>query len=104
MVILTDKYLKASTVIKLTDKKFTVIDGGYFEEMQQKDEKSQEKLVLPVKLSDESKHLWIPNTTSQNKLRKAWGDDTDKWETKMAEFEIAKMSVRGEMLDVIFIK
>lgn len=104
MVILTDKYLKASTVMKLPDKKFTVIDGGYYEEMQQKDEKTQSKLVLPVRLSDEKEHLWIPNTTSQNKLRKVWGDDTDKWTDKIAEFEIAKMSVRGEMLDVIFVK
>jgi hypothetical protein len=96
--------LKASTVIKLTDKKFTVIDGGCMEEMQQKDEKTQNKLVLPVRLSDEKEHLWIPNTTSQNKLRKAWGDDTEEWTDKIAEFEVAKMSVRGDMLDVIFVK
>ena len=104
MVILTDKYLKAQTVINMTDKKFTVVNGGYYEEMQQKDEKTQEKLVLPIRLSDEKEHLWIPNTTSLNKLRKAWGDDTDKWKDKIAEFEVAKMSVRGEMLDVIFVK
>lgn len=104
MPILTDKYLKAQTVMKLEDKKFTVVNGGYFEEMQQKDEKTQEKLVLPVMLSDKKEHLWIPNQTSQNKLRKVWGDDTEKWTDKMGEFEVAKMSVRGEMLDVIFVK
>ena len=68
------------------------------------DEKKENKLVLPVRLSDEKEHLWIPNQTSKNKLRKAWGDDTDKWTDKIAEFETAKMSVRGEMLDVIFVK
>ena len=104
MVILTDKYLKAQTVINMTDKKFTVVNGGYYEEMQQKDEKTQQKLVLPILLSDKKEHLWIPNGTSQNKMRKAWGDDTEKWKDKMGEFEIAKMSVRGEMLDVIFVK
>ena len=104
MVTLTDKYLKAQTVMKLPDKKFTVVNGGYFEEMQQKDEKTEEKLVLPVKLSDDKEHLWIPNGTSQRTLRKALGDETEAWKGKMAEFQIAKMSVRGEMLDVIFVK
>jgi len=104
MPILTDKYLKATTVMKLPDKKFAIVNGGYYEEMQQKDEKVQEKLVLPIRLSDEKEHLWIPNTTSKNKLRKVWGDDTDKWKDKIGTFEIAKMSVRGEMLDVLFVK
>ncbi|KKK68733.1 hypothetical protein LCGC14_2941100 [marine sediment metagenome] len=35
MVILTDKYLKAATINKLPDKKFTVIGAGDFEEIQQ---------------------------------------------------------------------
>jgi len=96
--------LKASTVIKLPDKKFTVVNGGYQEEMRQADNKTETKLVIPVILSDKKEHLWVPNQTSQNKLRKAWGDDTEGWKDKIAEFETAKMSVRGEMLDVIFVK
>jgi len=90
--------------MKLPDKKFAIVNGGFEEEMQQKDEKTQSKLVIPILLSDKKEHLWIPNTTSKNKLRKAWGDDTEKWKEKIAEFEVAKMSVRGEMLDVLFVK
>lgn len=104
MVILTDKYLKAATINKLPDKKFTVIGAGDFEEMQQADNSKQNKLVLPVKLSDGKEHLWIPNQGSQNKLRTKYGDDTAKWVDKIAEFEVVKMSVRGDMLDVIFVK
>ncbi|KKL64272.1 hypothetical protein LCGC14_2166750, partial [marine sediment metagenome] len=37
-------------------------------------------------------------------LRTKYGDDTAKWVDKIAEVEVVKMSVRGDMLDVIFVK
>ena len=104
MVILTDKYLTGDFVKKLTDKKFEVLEAGQLEQMQQADGTEKENLVLPVKLSDGQKHLWIPNNTSKKVFRKLYSDDTQNWIGKKAEFEVVKQNVRGEMKEVIYIK
>lgn len=104
MVKLTDKYISALTVQKLTDKKFKILGPGGMEQLPQADGKTQEKLVLPIELSNGTEILYIPNNTSMKTLRKKYGDETSNWKDKSAEFELAKQNVRGEMKDIIFVK
>ena len=104
MVIIEDIYLSADELLKLTDKKFTVVKAGQMQEMPQQGGEVVKKLVLPVKLSNEKIRNWIPNRTSLKVLVSKFSDDTDKWIGKAAEFEIAKQNVRGEMKDIIFVK
>lgn len=104
IVKLTDKYLTGEFVLKLTDKTFEIMTAGKLENMQQVDGTSKENLVISIKLAPGTVIDWIPNETSKKTMRKAWGDDTEKWIGKKGEFEMAKQNVRGEMKDVIFVK
>lgn len=104
MVILTDKYLTADFVKELTIKTFEVLESGIETRMKQRDGQEEDKLILPIKFADGKKHLWIPNMTSQKLLRKRWGDDTEEWIGKKAEFEVTKQNVMGEMKEVIYVK
>ena len=104
MVILESEYLDTSDVAELEDKTFTVCKGCYFKKLQQLDGTEKDKLIVPVKLSSEKIKPWIPNKTSENKLKKMYGKETDKWIGQKAEFILAKQNVRGEIKDVIFVK
>jgi len=104
MVKLTDKYLSAVTVSRLSDKKFKIIGEGSFEKLVQRDGTEAEKLVLPIELSDGTRTLWVPNNTSIKKLRKIYGDETKEWVGETLEFDIVKQNVRGEMVEVIYVK
>ena len=104
MVIITDIYLTAAEVIKLTDKTFLIAKAGSYKSMPQQDGKEVNKLVVPVKLSNSKVRDWIPNKTSIRKLVELYGDNTDDWLGKKAEFMITKQNVRGDMKDVVFVK
>ena len=104
MVIVETKYLAPYEVLALTDKKFTIAKASRFEIMQQADGKELQKLIVPVKLSNEKVKDWIPNETSKRKLCQKYGPDTDKWIGKIDEFEVVKQNVRGEIKDVIYLK
>lgn len=64
---------------------------------------SANKLILPIKLSNEKVREWIPNKTSIKKMVEFWGDNTETWTSKRALFTIAQQNVRGEMKDIIFV-
>ena len=104
MVIVETKYLAPYEVVALTDKKFTVAKACRFEILVQRDGKEQQKLIVPVKLSDGKVKDWIPNETSKRKLVLKYGPDTDKWIDKTEEFDVLKQNVRGEVKDVIYLK
>jgi len=104
MVIITDIYLTSTEVNKLADKTFIIAKASSYKSMPQQDGKEVEKLVVPVKLSNGKVRDWIPNKTSQRKLVNLYGDNTDDWIGKKAEFEIVKQNVRGDMKDVLFVK
>jgi len=103
MVIVTDIYLTTAEVAKLADKNFTIAKASSYKSMQQRDGKEQEKLVVPVKLSNGKVRDWIPNKTSVRKLVELYGDNTDDWIGKKAKFEVTKQSVQGQMKDVLFV-
>ena len=104
MVIITDIYLTATEIIKLPDKTFTIAKASAYKSMPQQDGKEVEKLVVPIKLSNAKVRDWIPNKTSIRKIVELYGDNTDDWIGKKAEFMITKQNVRGDMKDVIFVK
>jgi len=104
MVIVDTKYLAPYEVIALPDKRFVIAKTSRFEQMQQADGKELQKLIVPVKLSNEKVKDWIPNETSKRKLCQKYGPDTDKWIGKIDEFEVVKQNVRGEIKDVIYLK
>lgn len=104
MVIITDIYLTSAEIIKLADKTFTIAKASSYKSMPQQDGKEVEKLVVPVKLSNAKVRDWIPNKTSVRKIVELYGDNTDDWIGKKAEFMITKQNVRGDMKDVIFVK
>lgn len=104
MVVLKDTYLNALTIKPLKDKTFKILAEGSYQKMPQADGTDREKFVMPIKLSDNTDILYIPNATAQKTLRKRFGNDTAKWVGKTAEFELIKQNVRGEIKDVVFIK
>lgn len=104
MVILESEYLEAADVAELADKKFIIAKGAYMHEFPQIDGTMKRKVVVPVKLSNDKVKPWIPNKTSEKKLKAKHGKDTDKWIGKAEEFELIRQNVRGEMKDVIFVK
>jgi len=104
MVIIQDMYLTALEIITLKDKSFTIAKASNYKSMPQQDGKEVEKLVVPVKLSNEKVRDWIPNKTSIRKLFSFFGDNTDDWIGKKATFLITKQNVRGDMKDVVFVK
>ena len=103
MPILKDKYLSSLTLKSLKDKKFKILAEGDYEELVQNDGKKESKFVLPIKLSDGTDILYIPNNTSIKILRKRFGNDTSKWVKKEAEFCLIKQNVRGELKEVVFV-
>ena len=64
----------------------------------------KEKLILPVKLSNDKVRDWIPNKTSIKFMVGLWEDNTDAWIGKSAKFVLTNQNVRGEMKDVIFVE
>ena len=103
MPILKDKYLSSLTLKSLKDRSFKILAEGDFEEMIQSDGKKEKKFVLPIKLSDGTDILYIPNSTSAKILRKRYGNDTAKWVGKKAAFCLIKQNVRGEIKEVVFV-
>lgn len=104
MVILESEYVEADEIVELQDKSFTIAKGAILKSMMQIDGSEKKKLVLPVTLSSGKLRNWIPNKTSENKLKKMYGRETDKWIGQKAEFKVVEQNVRGEMKNVIFVK
>ena len=103
MVLIQDIYLTANEVKSLPNKEFTVVKTGQYQKMPVVDGEQKEKLILPVKLSNEKVRDWIPNKTSIKYMVNLWGDNTDSWLGKQAKFTLVNQNVRGEMKDVIFV-
>ena len=104
MVEIRDIYLSASEIKKLPDKDFTVAKAGHYKEMPVQGNDPVEKLVLPIKLSNDKVRDWIPNKTSIKFMTELWGDNTNLWIGKQAKFRLTNQNVRGEMKDVIFVE
>ena len=104
MVLVKDIYLTAEEVAELEDKSFTIAKGCQYRKMLQLDGTEQEKLVVPVKLSNGIIRDWVPNKRSQKILVAKFGAETDAWIGKKATFKIVKQKVRGEMRKVIYVQ
>ena len=104
MVLVKDIYLTAEEVDGLEDKSFTIAKGCQYRKMLQIDGSEQDKLVVPVKLSNGIVRDWVPNKTSVKALVSKFGAETDNWIGKKAVFKIVEQKVRGETRKVIYIQ
>ena len=94
MVLVKDIYLTGDEVAELEDKSFTIAKGCQYREMPQIDGGIQEKLVVPVKLSNGVLRDWVPNKRSLKALVAKFGPETDNWIGKKATFRIAEQNVQ----------
>lgn len=97
--------VEAAIVRNFKDKRFTILDREYRETPRlDNPEESERKLVLAVELvENKQRQDYFPNKTSQKALAKMFGPDVNAWIGKMAEWEVAKQSVAGNMRDVLFV-
>jgi len=104
MVLIESSYLSYSELDVLMDKKFAICGNAFQDMLPQADGKVQEKLVVPVKLSNGKERAWIPNKTSVKTLVKKFGNETDDWVGKEAEFEVLAQKIQGQNKRVLYVK
>src|SRR3990167_1138723 len=59
-------------------------------------------LNLPVKLNGQRDLIWSPAKLATEALQKLYGRDTKNWVNKKFQVDLVKMSIKGEMKNVIF--
>ena len=59
-------------------------------------------LNLPVKVNSQTELIWSPAKLATEALQKLYGRDTAKWTGRKFQVDFVKMSIKGEMKEVIF--
>jgi len=96
----------ADEIANREDKTFTIVGYGMRTMRSLDDESKQvEKLVLTVKLSDETELDYFPNKTSQDIIRNKLGTRLMKeWVGKTFEWEVQKQTIAGTKRNVLFVR
>jgi len=88
------------------DTKFEIIDMPAYEELPDIDQpgKVKRKLVLKVRLADNTELKYYPNKTAQQSIIKNRGYRLDQWRGFIGQFFTEKMKIGANTREVIYIQ
>ena len=59
-------------------------------------------LNLPVKVNSQIELIWSPAKLATEALQKLWGMESKGWLNKKFQVDLVRMSIKGEMKEVVF--
>lgn len=97
--------LSGADILLLKDKSFEILDTPTYKEFEDSATKEKkEKMLLRIRLSDNSEVDYYPNKTSQKMIMNRAGRNLDNWKGFKGKLYISKMLVSGKEKPVIFVE
>lgn len=83
--------------------KISIADAGVIKEIDFKKGKGPQRVFEISVIQKGAEKALLMNKTSRDSLASAWGTDTNKWVGSIAEVSFIKMSIGGELQDVLML-